>query len=63
MKKGKNDKNLKVINEEELGEEYDDLEMLERLESLREDMEDLGIHTLDELIKRINDLHAKLDVQ
>lgn len=42
-------------------EEYDDLELLERLESLREDMEDLGVKTLVEVIQRINELHATLD--
>lgn len=50
-----------VTEDDELGAEYDDLELLERLESLREDMEDLGIRTLDELIKRIDDLHRQLD--
>ena len=52
-----------VIKDGELDEEYDDLELLERLESLREDMEDLGIRTLDELIKRIDELHNQLDAQ
>ena len=52
-----------VTKDEELDEEYDDLELLERLESLREDMEDLGIRTLDELIKRIDELHNQLDAQ
>jgi hypothetical protein len=52
-----------VPTDDELDEEYDDLELLERLESLREDMEDLGIHTLDELIKRIDDLHRQLDAR
>ena len=42
-------------------EEYDDLELLERLESLREDMEDLGVTTLAEVVLRINELHATLD--
>jgi hypothetical protein len=42
-------------------DEYDDMELLERLESLREDMEDLGINTLAEVIQRINELHATLD--
>jgi hypothetical protein len=42
-------------------EEYDDMELLERLESLREDMEDLGINTLAEVVQRINELHATLD--
>lgn len=52
-----------VTKDGELDEEYDDLELLERLESLREDMEDLGIRTLDELIKRIDELHNQLDAQ
>ena len=52
-----------VTADDELGEEYDDLELLERLESLREDMEDLGINTLGELIKRIDDLHERLDAK
>jgi len=42
-------------------EEYDDLEILERLEGLREDMEDLGVTTLKEVIQRIEELNRKLD--
>ena len=42
-------------------EEIDDMELLERLETLREDMEDLGVTTLAEVIQRINELHRKLD--
>ncbi len=42
-------------------EEYDELELLERLETLREDMEDLGVTTLEEVINRINELHLKFD--
>ena len=52
-----------AIKDDELDEEYDELELLERLESLREDMEDLGISTLEELIKRINELHQQLEVK
>lgn len=44
-------------------EEFDDLELLERLESLREDMEELGISTLAELILRIEEMHKRLDEQ
>lgn len=44
-------------------DEYDDLELLERLESLREDMEELGITSLAQLIKRIEDLHRQLDTR
>jgi len=41
--------------------EYEDMELLERLETLREDMEDLGVKTLTGLIQRIEELHRKLD--
>lgn len=41
--------------------EYDDLELLERLETLREDMEDLGVTTIAEVIQRITELHRQLD--
>jgi hypothetical protein len=37
------------------------METLELLESLREDMEDLGVTTLAEIIERIEALHKKLD--
>ncbi len=42
-------------------EEYDDMELLERLETLREDMEDLRVTTLKDVILRIEELHRKLD--
>ena len=42
-------------------EEYDDMELLERLETVREDMEDLGVTTLAEVIQRIEEMHKKLD--
>ncbi len=37
------------------------MELLEHLETLREDMEDLKVTTLSELIQRIEELHRKLD--
>ncbi len=40
---------------------YDDFELLERLESLREDMEELGVTTLAEIAQRITLLHRQLD--
>jgi len=46
-------------NEDKL--EYADMELLERLETLREDMEDVRVTTLSELIQRIEELHRKLD--
>ncbi|MDQ6662682.1 MAG: hypothetical protein M3Z24_17170 [Chloroflexota bacterium] len=51
------------IDNEFDAEEYDDMEMLEMLESLREDMEELGVTTLAEVIQRIEELHQKLDNQ
>ncbi|HLH61916.1 MAG TPA: hypothetical protein VKV20_09545 [Ktedonobacteraceae bacterium] len=45
------------------GEEYDVMELLERLETLREDMEDLGVTTLAEVIERIDQLHRQLDLK
>jgi hypothetical protein len=44
-------------------EEYDEMELLERLETLREDMEDLGVTTLEEVNRRIEELHRKLDMR
>ncbi len=41
-------------------EEYDTMMLLERLESLEEEMEELEITTLDDLRARIRDLHAEL---
>jgi len=44
-------------------EDYEDMDLLERLETLREDMEELGVTTLAEVIRRIEELHRKLDSQ
>jgi hypothetical protein len=44
-------------------QEYDDMELLERLETLREDMEELGVTTLAELLQRIEEMHKRLDAQ
>ena len=41
--------------------EFEDMELLERLETLREDMEELLVTTLAEVIQRIEELHRKLD--
>jgi len=46
---------------EENEEEYDIMELLERLESLREEMAELGITSSQELERRIRELHAQLD--
>lgn len=44
-------------------EEYSDMELLEMLESVREDMEELGVTTLQEVIERIETLHRHLDAR
>jgi hypothetical protein len=42
-------------------EDYDEMELLERLETLREDMEELKVTTLAEVVQRITELHQHLD--
>jgi hypothetical protein len=42
-------------------DEYDELMQLERLESLEEEMMELGVTTLDEVRQRIADLHRDMD--
>lgn len=54
-------KNKIEENENIFGDTFDDMEQLELLESVREDMEDLGVTTLAEVIERIAELHRKLD--
>ena len=50
------------VDEKEIGDEdFDEMELLERLETLREDMEDLGVTTLAEVIQRIKEMHQRLD--
>jgi hypothetical protein len=49
------------INEEADEIEYSQMELLERLETLQEDMEDLGVTTLAEVIQRIEELHRQMD--
>jgi hypothetical protein len=44
-------------------EEYDALLRLERLESVEEEMMELGVTTLEEVRQRIADLHRELDEQ
>ena len=55
----KPDKNKEDFDDEE----YSDMELLEMLESIREDMEELGVTTLQEVIARINELHQRLDAK
>ncbi len=45
----------------ESDDEYDEMELLERLESLREEMEDLGVTTLEEVIARIDEMHRHFE--
>lgn len=61
-KKVSKDKSSKAEEADTMSEqEYDDMELLERLETLREDMEELGITTLAGLIQRIEEMHKRLD--
>ncbi len=56
--------NLDAMSDYEVDEiEYEEMELLERLETLREDMEDLGVTTLAEVNQRIEELHRRLDIQ
>ena len=41
--------------------EYNTLIQLERLESLEEEMSELGVSTLDDIRRRIQELNAQLD--
>jgi hypothetical protein len=41
--------------------EYDAMLLLERLESLEEDMEELGVRTLEDVRRRIAELNDQLD--
>ncbi|HEX8995389.1 MAG TPA: hypothetical protein VF812_05120 [Ktedonobacterales bacterium] len=41
-------------------DEYDALVLLDRLESLEDEMQELGVTTLDELRARIRELHAEM---
>lgn len=50
-------------DDDEDNDEYSNLDQLERLESIREDMEEFGLTTLDEVIERIAILNQKLDNQ
>jgi hypothetical protein len=63
MDKSRKDQDYSFNTDDDmLGEdEYDEMELLERLETLREDMEDLGVSTLTEVIQRIEVLHQRMD--
>ncbi|GAC1451620.1 MAG: hypothetical protein PVSMB4_11600 [Ktedonobacterales bacterium] len=54
------------VEDEDDGETFDPKEygtmlLLEQLESLEEDMDELGVKTLDEVRQRIAELHRQLD--
>ena len=61
-----NHRNLDVDEDERDDEDfdpqqYDTMLTLERLESLEEDMLELGVQTLEEVRRRILELHHELD--
>ena len=52
----------RALEEDELDpDEYDALLRLERLESVEEEMMELGVTSLEEVRQRIADLHRELD--
>ncbi len=60
------DADLDVSNnddEEFDSKEYETMMELERLESIEEEMQELGVTTLDDVRRRIDDLHRMLDVE
>ncbi len=51
-----------LVHDEEFDPaEYDTMLRLERLESLEEEMIELGVATLDDVRRRIAELHRRLD--
>ncbi len=59
-----NQDNFDAMSDYEVDEiEYEEMELLERLETLREEMEELGVTTLAEVNQRIEELHRRLDIQ
>jgi hypothetical protein len=44
-------------------DEYAEMELLERLEALREEMEDLGVKTLEEVGARIDEMHRQIEAR
>ncbi|MGZ3616834.1 MAG: hypothetical protein ACXWOL_08145 [Ktedonobacteraceae bacterium] len=64
MNNSQKDQHISLEKREDAEElELEDMELLERLETLREDMEELLVTTLAEVIQRIEELHRKLDNQ
>ena len=64
MNNSQKDQHISLGKREDAEElEFKDMELLERLETLREDMEELLVTTLAEVIQRIEELHRKLDNQ
>ena len=59
--KANGNESFDVDDDAEMDDEYDEMELLERLESLREDMENLRVTTLAEVIQRIEEMHRRLD--
>ena len=41
--------------------EYEQMLLVERLESLEEEMDELGVSSLDDVRRRIAELHARMD--
>jgi hypothetical protein len=56
------DRDEDLIHDEDFDPaQYDTMLLLERLESLEEEMQELGVSTLDDVRRRIAELHRELD--
>ncbi|HEU5439075.1 MAG TPA: hypothetical protein VFU88_07275 [Ktedonobacterales bacterium] len=55
------DDDLDINGEEFDAQEYDTMLRLERLESLEEEMQELGVTSLDDVRRQIAELHSELD--
>lgn len=57
------DADLNISNDDEEFDpkEYETMMELERLESIEEEMQEMGVTSLDDVRRRIADLHRKLD--
>ncbi len=58
------ERNQDLIHDEDFDPaEYDTMLLLDRLESLEEELVELGLKTLDDVRRRIAELHRELDAE
>jgi hypothetical protein len=60
--RARDDRNEDLIHDEDFDPaQYETMLVLERLESLEEEMQELGVSSLDDVRRRIAELHRELD--